>query len=107
MCEAGISSWQSINEMEVFLKVPCSPRDSPLSLVDRMSETGNTDRVKCPGWQLTIASSGLGHTFAEVSRLAVQSLGLRYSDTVDLRIHLLSRHLFSTAACQARGPACR
>lgn len=44
----------------------------------------------------------MGPTPAEVSRLAVRSSGLRDSDTVDLPIHLLSRHLFSSTACQVQ-----
>lgn len=35
--------------MEVFLKGPCSPLDSPLSLVDHMSETGKTDLCQVSG----------------------------------------------------------
>lgn len=35
--------------MEVFLKGPCSPLDSPLFLVDHMSETGKTDLCQVSG----------------------------------------------------------
>lgn len=106
LCWVGVMAGRP-DEMEVFLKVPCSPETVLcLGLITRL-RLETQIRVKRPGWLLTVACRGLGHTFAEVSRLAVQSLGLRDSDTAGLPVHLDSRHLFSPTVWQAQGPTCK
>ena len=52
LCWVGVMAGRP-DEMEVFLKVPCSPEtvlcDSPLSRVDHTPETGNADPCQASG----------------------------------------------------------